>query len=308
MTAPVDSSVDHAPIAAPASARSSTIADVVALTKPRITFMVVLTALGGLGLAARLHPEVAPSLARVVIALAGTALIVAGANALNMYLERDSDALMQRTRTRPLPAGRLAPEAALRVGLALSALSVPLLTFGVNATTGLLAAIALVSYVLLYTPLKRRTTAALLVGAVPGAMPPLLGWTAVTGHVEAPGAALFAVMFLWQVPHFLAIATFRRDEYRRAGLQVLPNVRGDKVTRVHIVLWLCALVGTTLSLPRLGVGGPVYVAAASVLGLTFIGWGAWGFRAKSGDRWARSLFLFSMAYLVLLIVALSIGA
>ena len=284
----------------------STLIDLVALTKPRVTVMVVATALGGAWLAAR-RAGATPS-ATLAIALVGTALIVGGANALNMYLERDTDALMDRTRNRPLPSGRMAPGVVLAVGLILSAVSLPLLTFAVNAATGLLAAIALVSYVLLYTPLKRRTSAALLVGAVPGAMPPLIGWTSVTGAIELPGVLLFGVLFFWQVPHFLAIATFRQKDYARAGMMVLPVERGERVTRRHIVAYLVALIVVTLLLAAVGVGGPAYAASAVVLGGAFLALGAWGLRPGTGTRWARGLFFGSMVYLVLLLTALMAGA
>ena len=209
--------------------------------------------------------------ARLGAAVAGTALVVGSANALNMYIERVTDGLMARTRNRPLPTGRLPAGLALGFGLALGAVSVPLLAFAVNAITGLLAAFALLSYVLVYTPLKRRTTASLLIGAVPGAIPPLLGWTAVTGRVEWPGVLLFAIMFLWQVPHFLAIATFRRDDYARAGLKVLPVERGDRVTRVHVVAYLVALLAVTFALVATGIGGRFYLGSAIVLGAGFLG-------------------------------------
>jgi protoheme IX farnesyltransferase len=282
--------------------------DVVALTKPRITFMVVLTAAGGHWLAARFfgvdplgdHSRIAPL-------LGGSAMVVAGANALNMFLERDTDGLMSRTRTRPLPDGRLAPEIALVLGLALSAISVPWLTFAVSPMTGLLAAIALVSYVVLYTPMKRTSPAALLVGAVPGAIPPLMGWSAVRGTVDAPGLVLFGIMFFWQVPHFLAIATFRREEYARAGMKVLPVVYGDRVTRHHVVRYLAALLLTSILLVPFGVGGPFYLAAALTLGGAFFAVGAWGLRRTAGARWARGLFLMSMIYLCGLFAALTFG-
>jgi protoheme IX farnesyltransferase len=287
---------------------AATLADVVTLTKPRITSMVVTTTLGGLWLAGRVARPTFPSGSLVATTLVGTVLVVAGANALNMYLERDSDALMDRTKNRPLPAGRLAPEVALVLGLALSAVAIPLLTFAVNARTGLLAALALVSYVLVYTPLKRRTTAALPIGAVPGAIPPLLGWTAATGRLEWPGVLLFFILFLWQIPHFLAIATFRKDDYERAGLKVLPVERGDRVTRRHIVAYLAALVVVTSLLFPLGVGGPVYLVSALVLGFGFFGFGAWGLRRTAGARWARGLFASSIVYLVLLFAAIMFGA
>jgi heme o synthase len=281
--------------------------DLLALIKPRITSMVILTTLGGFWLAGRLGDRAALPRPLLALTLVGTTLIVAAANTLNMYLERDTDALMARTRTRPLPAGRLEASSALWLGMILSAAALPILTFGVNAATGALAAVALVSYVLLYTPLKRRTTASLLIGAVPGAIPPLLGWTAAVGGIEWPGIALFGVLFLWQIPHFLAIATFRKDDYRRAGLKILPVERGDRVTRIHIVAYLAALVMVTLVLVPAGIAGRFYLVAASLLGGGFFAMGLWGLRPTAGVRWARGLFLASIVYLVLLLAALVIG-
>ncbi len=285
-------------------------ADLVALTKPRITLNVVVTMLGGIWVAhhhTEPGPVTLPEGARLTAAVAGTAVVVGAANALNMYLERFTDRLMARTRNRPLPQGRLQADLALRFGLVLAAVSVPLLTFAVNAVTGLLAALALVSYVVVYTPLKRSTTCSLLVGAVPGAIPPLLGWTAVTGRVDLPGMLLFGIMFLWQVPHFLAIATFRRDDYARAGLKVLPVERGDRVTRRHIVAYLIALVAVSFALVATGVGGRLYLGAAGALGAVFLGFGAWGLRPSAGVRWARGLFAVSIVYLMLLFAALMVS-
>lgn len=293
-------------------------ADLLALTKPRITLMVAATAAGGMGLALRATRAVSlptPGLSKLFMAIAGTALVVSGANALNMYLERSSDGLMARTRERPLPAGRLAPLPALVFGLTLALASIPLLTFGVNAVTGLAAAIALVTYVLVYTPAKRVTTWALPIGAVPGAIPPLLGWTAVTGSIDPPAVLLFGLLFFWQIPHFLAIATFRREDYARAGLRVLPVVKGDRVTRFHVVGYLLALLAVTSMLIKAGpswskvwsgepVGGPLYPAASIGLGLVFFGLGAQGLSPRAGDAWARRLFYFSMVYLVLIFTAL----
>jgi len=285
-------------------------ADLITLTKPRITLMVVVTMLGGIWVAGHhgeYRAEAGGSAARLFAGVVGTALVVGSANALNMYLERVTDRLMARTRNRPLPTGRLSADLALAFGLMLGLVAVPLITFGVNAITGLLAALALVSYVVVYTPLKRRTTLSLLIGAVPGAIPPLLGWTAVTGHIQLPGVLLFAIMFIWQVPHFLAIATFRRDDYARAGLKVLPVERGDRVTRIHIVAYLVALVGISLSLVATGVGGGLYLGAAAALGAMFLGMGVWGLRPAAGVRWARGLFAVSIAYLVLLFAALMVS-
>ena len=285
--------------------------DLVALTKPRLTVIVVATMLGGAWVASRFArdrglPGVSAS--QIVLSLIATVLVVGGANALNMYLERDTDGLMDRTKRRPLPAGRLSPEAALAFGVTLSIASLVLYGIAVNVTTTLLGAFALFSYVLVYTPLKRRTTLALLIGAVPGAMPPLLGWTTVTDRIDGPGAALFGILFLWQVPHFLAISLFRSRDYQRAGLKVLPIERGDRITRHHIVGYLVALVLFSFLLVPLGVAGPVYLASAALLGLGFLGFGAWGLRATSGNRWARGLFAISIVYLMLLNAALLIGA
>jgi protoheme IX farnesyltransferase len=291
--------------------RLSAATDLLALTKPRVTVMVILPMLGGMWLAAHhadsLWRGADAPFARLFTAVVGTALVVGSANALNMYLERDTDGLMARTRNRPLPSGRLSAELALGFGLVLGAVSVPLLLLAVNAVTGLLAVLALLSYVAVYTPLKRRTTLSLLIGAVPGAIPPLLGWTAVTGRIEWPGLLLFAVLFLWQVPHFLAIATFRRDDYARAGLKVLPVERGDRVTRLHIVGYLVALVGVSLAVAAAGVGGPLYVGAAVLLNAGFLGAGLWGLRPSAGTRWARGLFGVSIVYLVLLFGALIVS-
>jgi protoheme IX farnesyltransferase len=290
---------------------SALVADLIALTKPRITRMVVATMLGGAWVAERFArarglPEASGR--TVAIALVGTVLVVAGANTLNMYLERDTDGLMERTKDRPLPAGRMAPEVALWFGVTLSAVAVALLALFVNATTALLGAFALLSYVLVYTPLKRKTTLALLIGAVPGAIPPLLGWTSVTGNIEAPGAVLFGILFLWQVPHFLAIALFRGGDYHRAGLKVMPIERGERATRYHIIGYSIALIAVSLLAMPLGVAGPIYSAAALLLGAGFLGFGAWGLKAGTGTRWARGLFGISIVYLLLLFVALMIGA
>jgi protoheme IX farnesyltransferase len=186
------------------------------------------------------------------------------------------------------------------------------LWFLVNPLTAALAALALGLYVLAYTPLKRVTSRALLVGAIPGAMPPLLGWTAATGSIDWPGLALFGVLFFWQLPHFVAIATFRADEYARAGIIVLPAERGDRTARIHAVIYLCLLVSVSLALVPLGVCGSLYCATALLLGAIFLAAGVRGLspateKPAAAHRWARQLFVVSLIYLPLLMGAIMVG-
>lgn len=277
--------------------------DLVSLAKPRVTSLVLVTAGGGMWLSPG-HLE----LTRGLVALVGTALAVAAANTLNCWMERDSDGRMQRTKDRPLPAGRLAPGVALAFGLGLAVLSLPLMAWGGGPVTAGLGALALVSYVGLYTPLKRVSPKALVVGAVPGALPPLMGWTAVTGRIDAGGLALFGILFFWQLPHFLAIALHRHSDYATAGIQVTPVARGERVARRHAVLWTLALVPITLLLQPLGVAGTGYTVVAVVLGATFLAWTLAGLRPTAGTTWARGLFRFSLAYLTILFVALGVFA
>lgn len=240
--------------------------------------------------------------------LMGTVLVVAAANTLNCYLERDSDRYMARTKNRPLPAGRMSPRVALIFGVVLACISVPTLAILVNPVTGLLAATALVSYVWIYTPMKRISPAALLVGSIPGAMPPLMGWTAVTGRIEWPAVALFGVLFLWQLPHFIAISIYRQTEYDNAGIKTVPSLYGLKAARWHTLFWSAALLPVSLALVPLGVAGWIYFTLAAILGLIFVGWALLGLRARNIKKWARGLFLYSLAYLTLLFAALLVDA
>ncbi len=276
--------------------------DLFSLTKPRISLLSVATAAVGLALAPG-----RPGAALTALVLAGTWLLVGSANTLNMYLEREVDAKMARTRRRPLPSGRLRPGIALWFGVAQALVAVPLLTFGANALTGLLGAVALILYVLVYTPMKQHSMHALIVGAVPGAMPPLLGWTAQAGSLSIAALALFGVIFFWQIPHFLAIAMFQREDYRAAGLKVLPVERGEASARRAIVVTLILQVLVTLALVPLGLGDGVYLAGAVGLGAIMLGWGVYGWLRSGGRGWARGLFLASIAYLPILF-ALLVGA
>ncbi len=297
----VGTPIEGTPIEGQGPAGRPSVRDLVALTKPRITLMVILTAAGGLALA----PGRLDALS-IALMLAATAMVVGAANTLNCWLERDVDKHMARTKRRPLPAGRMEAKHALWLGLALGAISVPILAVVANPLTGLLGAIALVSYVWVYTPLKQRSPIALAVGAIPGAMPPLMGWTAATGELGAPGLALFGILFLWQMPHFIAISLFRQQEYTRAGIKVLPAVRGDGVAKLHAALYAGALVPVSLLLVPLGIAGTGYLVAAAVLGVAFFAWSLVGLRRAAGNRWARQLFLASLVYLPLLFAALAI--
>lgn len=275
--------------------------DLFALIKPRVTALVLATTTGGFWLASS-RPRATTS--SFPIALFAVALLVGAANTFNMYLERDVDALMKRTQNRPLPAKRLAPEAAFRFGILLAIGSVSLLTLSVNPLTALLGVIAFITYVLCYTPLKQKTTMALLVGAVPGAMPPLMGWTAATGSVDLIGLNLFLILFFWQLPHFLAIALFNKEEYQKAGIKVLPLKKGEAATKHWIVRTLALLIPVTLFPSFLGMAGQLYFWIALVLGIAFSLWGGYGLKAKAESRWARSFFLASIVYLPLLFLAL----
>jgi protoheme IX farnesyltransferase len=276
--------------------------DLVALAKPRITVMVVLTAATGMYLA---PGEI--STARGVLALLGTVLLVGGANALNMYLERDIDARAARTARRPLPAGRLPPLVALVFGLLLGGASLPLLFLAANPLTALLGLIAFLTYVGLYTPMKQHSPGALVVGAVPGAMPPLMGWTAVTDTLDPAGLVLFAILFLWQLPHFLAISLFRATEYQRAGYKVTATEHGTNTAKLQIVLYLFALCPVTLVLVPLGVGGPLYLWTALLAGALFLLTGLLGLRRGAGVKWARTLFSVSLLYLMVLLGGVVVG-
>lgn len=284
-----------------AESQPTTASDLLSLTKPRLSSLVLATTAGGVWLApGHLH------FSRVLVTMLATAGTVAAANALNCYLERHSDRFMARTSGRPLPSGRMEPGVALWFGLSMAAVSLPALALGANLLTALLGLSALLSYVLLYTPLKARTSAAMLVGAVPGALPPLMGWTAVTGVVDAGGFVLFSILFLWQMPHFLAIALFRKEEYAAAGLKSVPLERGDESSRAQIVLYLVALVPMTLLPYQLHIAGGWYLASAVVLGLAFLALGAWGFFRQLGKPWARQTFFFSLLYLTGLFAAMAL--
>ncbi|MBK7579164.1 MAG: protoheme IX farnesyltransferase [Myxococcales bacterium] len=273
------------------------------LTKPGVTRMVLVTTAIGAILAP--GPVV---LSKLVIAVVATAAVVGAANALNMYLERDVDALMTRTRERPIPSGRIAPEVALWFGVTLALAGLVGLTFLVNALSGLLCAVAFLSYVLVYTPLKRVTPLALHIGAIPGAIPPLIGWASMTRSLSLPAFSVFAILLVWQIPHFLAIAMFRAKEYEGAGLLVYPSVRGIPAAKKAVVRYSILLLAVSLVPAWMGLGGAPYVVVASVLGLTQVVVAVRGFRAPDLQLWAKRLFLATLPYLLVVYGCLAFTA
>lgn len=272
--------------------------DFLTLTKPRLSGLVLFTAVGGMWLAGQ------PFEPRTwLFAIVGTAGTIAAANTLNCVFERESDRFMARTSRRPLPTGRLSPMAAVLFAAVLTGFSLPMLWL-VNPLTCALGVLALVSYVFVYTPMKPRSHWAMQVGALPGALPPLMGWTAATGRIEASGLALFAILFAWQLPHFIAIALFRKHEYEAAGLVSVPLEKGDDAARLHAVgysvLQLLAAVAPYFT----GLAGVGYLAVAICSSAAYLAYAVYGWRSKLGAAWARRLFLSSLAYLTLLFVAL----
>jgi len=267
------------------------------LTKPGITRMVMLTAAAGFCLAAR--PIDWLLLLHTMI---GVALAAGGTNALNQWVERSADAHMRRTAGRPLPSGRLGVNEALVFSAGIASVGIIYLLVLVNALTAVLVSLSLTSYVFVYTPLKRRTWLATLVGAVPGALPVLAGWTAAGGGIDRFGIVLFMILFLWQMPHFYALAWIYRDDYRRGGFQMLTVVdpSGRRAAR-QAVLYTVALLALSLLPGLLGLAGGVYLAGAIAFGLTLLAASLPLLRERS-DRQAWRLFFGSVAYLPLLFI------
>ena len=279
-----------------------TLGDYIALTKPRLNVLVVATSAAGYYLGA--NSNGALNLPAMAAAAVGTALVAGGAAALNQVYERDTDALMRRTRMRPLPDGRVAVADARLFGLLLSAAGLVLLGTLANLLATALALATLVVYLIIYTPMKRRSPMATLVGAVPGALPPLIGWVASNGRLSMGGGALFLIVFLWQIPHFMAIAWMYRDDYGKAGFPMLPVIEpGGQRTGRQAVAYAAALVPASLVPTLVGLSGLTYAAVALVLGAALL-WLAVRFAATRSDRSARWLFFASIAYLPLIWIAM----
>lgn len=269
------------------------------LTKPRLSALVLATTAAGFWLGHRdSEPMISPASGGVMV---GTALVVAGANALNQWRERALDALMDRTKGRPLPSGRLAPEAACRFGAVLSVAGLLTLAVGVNALSTVLAMASWASYVLVYTPMKRFTPLCTLVGAIPGALPPVIGWAAARSSIGPGAVALFTILFVWQLPHFLALAALYRDDYARAGFRMLPLMEPEGLAAARqTALYGAALLPISLFPAALGLAGGWYGFGATALGLAFLALSvraAW-FRSRCS---ARQLFHASLLYLPVLL-------
>ncbi|GBD17835.1 Protoheme IX farnesyltransferase [bacterium HR27] len=278
--------------------------DYAVLTKPGVMILLLVTTLCAMLVAA----QGLPTLGTLFWTLIGGALASGGAGALNHYIDRDIDAVMTRTRRRPLPSGRLAPEYALVFGVVLSVLAVYVLTAFVNPVAALLSLAGNLFYVFVYSIwLKRSTPQNIVIGGAAGAVPPLVGWAAVTGQVAIPALLMFLLVFAWTPPHFWALALYKRSDYAAAGVPMLPAVRGEEETRRQILFYTVAMVLTSLLFYPLGVLGLPYLVAASVLGGRFLWLVARLYRERS-DQLAKRVFLYSMQYLGLLFAAMVVDA
>jgi protoheme IX farnesyltransferase len=300
-------SIDESPesVVATTAAAPSRAVDFYELTKPRMNFLVVVTTLVGYFMAN--HGEDGANWLRLMHTLLGTALTAAGASVLNQLIERDYDKRMPRTRNRPLPAGRVAPPEALLYGVTLGAIGVVYLAAFVNGLTATLGAITLLGYIFVYTPMKRHTTLNTVIGAIPGAIPPVMGFTAVNNAITPGAIALFCILFFWQMPHFLAIAILYRDDYAAGGFKMLPVVDRDlSITSRQIVLYAVALIPVTLMPTVIGIAGSAYFTAAMLLGLAFLSFAISAAATRTrGD--ARKLFFASIIYLPVLLAVMMLN-
>jgi protoheme IX farnesyltransferase len=270
--------------------------DFVALAKPRLNFLVVASAMAGYAMAGMEGLGATHLLGTLI----GTGLVAGGASALNQLLERDTDALMRRTRMRPLPDGRVQPGEALVFGCAIAAAGLLILVATANTLAASAALATLLIYVVVYTPLKRRTSFSTVIGAVPGALPPIIGWAAARGTLSIEAWTLFGIVFLWQLPHFLAIAWMYRDDYARAGYQMLPVLEPDGAsTGRQALAYAAALLPLSLAPTLFGLTGRLYFAGAMALGLTFL-WLTVRFARSRSTQDARTLFFGSIVYLPLI--------
>jgi len=286
-------------LAGEAMAGEAQVSDYVALLKPRVMSLVVFTGLVGLVVApGNIHPVLG------AVAILCIAVAAGASGAINMWYDRDIDALMSRTENRPVPAGRMAPGEALGFGVVLAVGSVTVMALAINWTAAALLALTIGFYIFVYTIwLKRRTPQNIVIGGAAGAFPPMVGWAAVTGDVALGSIALFALIFMWTPPHFWALSLYRQDDYKRAGVPMLPVVAGPRETRKQILLYSILLMPVSLAPWALDVSGMIYVATAVVLGAVFLGL-AMRVRVNDAERHAKALFAYSIFYLFGLFAAL----
>ncbi len=275
------------------------VGDFVALLKPRVMSLVVFTGFAGLYLA--------PDVLHPILALTAVLCIAVGAGAagaINMWYDRDIDALMSRTQGRPIPAGRIEPGVALGFGISLAVASVLMMGLVVNLAAAALLVLTIAFYVLVYTMwLKRRTPQNIVIGGAAGALPPMIGWAAVTGDVSLAPVVLFAIIFMWTPPHFWALALYRSGDYAKAGVPMLPVVAGAQATKRQIMIYAVALVPVTLAPVALGVSSLMYGAGAALLGAIFVA-AAWRVMGDASGRAARWMFGYSIFYLFMIFVLL----
>jgi protoheme IX farnesyltransferase len=277
--------------------------DYLELSKSRIVLMVLITTAAGYLFAAD-HVNGL----QMLHALLGTALVAAGTNALNQYVEREHDAKMHRTRTRPLPAGRITPRAALLFSSAIAVAGSLYLGLAVNWLTAALGAFTLTSYIFVYTPLKRVSTLCTIIGAIPGAVPPLMGWAAATNGLALGGWIAFGILFLWQLPHFMAISWLHREDYARGGFAMLSVDDRDGVAVARqAILYTLALLPVSLAPALLGMTGSVYFVGAAAAGAALLA-ATIRFRAERNTRNARALFMISNLYLLTVMLLLVVNA
>ena len=276
--------------------------DFLELTKPRVALMVLVTTFVGFYLGS----EPMAGFFRLIETLIGTALAAGGTLALNQFLERRADALMERTRHRPLPDGRIQPAEALLFGVSLTAAGLLVLAFAVNTLSALVTVSIVGSYLFIYTPLKQRSSLCGAIGAVPGALPPLIGWAAASGSLSLEAWVLFAIMFLWQIPHTLAIARLYRDDFARAGIQFLPVIESDGwTTGRQVITHSLALLAVSLLPTLLGLAGSLYFLVALFLGSGFLAY-AVRLAVSQSLAAARRLLLASLVYLPVLLVVMAL--
>jgi len=292
-------------LSAPISAARtpSRFADFISLTKPRMNVLVLATTAVGYYMALPRWTGWLP----LIHLLLGTAMTAAAASVLNQYIERGHDSLMPRTRNRPLAAGRIAPSEALLLGIFLSITGTLYLALVVNILTAALGLFTLLSYIFLYTPLKRITSLNTVVGALPGAIPPVMGFTAVDGALSPQAIALFGILFVWQMPHFLAIAILYRNDYAAGGFKMLPVIDKDlSITSRQILIYSLALVPVTLLPVALNMAGAAYFCTATLLGLAFFTFGI-NVAATKSRQDAKRLFIASIIYLPILLTTLMLN-